>query len=360
MRHAVELYLKDTALQLVSLAAHRKATVTFDLDGSHDIGKIWQHIVSHSQAIDRRYAPLLTELHPYIDDLEKIDATGQVFRYPFSNLNKKHLEDVAVINVIVLKQRFGELIELLKQLNYLNSDLGDEYRLGTFTNVLSRKDLFEIAKMLPPRAQWSHSVFSEAKDSIREKYVLSMKQFCVALDKIQGHYEMADIIGAPLELPNLPRSELFVFFDCWVNRQKKNSTREKFPDEDVLGSDGFIEVMKRDFLEEDEDWRKLKGQISPDTLAQIRAVYGIGYEKAGCELHPHFFDSLQKELNYFFRDDSKKYRARVLHYLRKSRLIECVVRGLKYMGQSALSLEVEGRYLTANTTQAAARNYGLR
>lgn len=157
MRHAVELYLKSTARQFVTLAAYRKSEIIFNLEGSHHIGRIWKHIVEHSQSIDRRYAPLVAQLTPHIDDLASVDATGQVFRYPFSNENHKHLTDLAVINTLVLKKRFDDLISLLKQLDYLNDQLVQEYGLGTFTKVLSRADLLDIASMLPRRAQWGGS-----------------------------------------------------------------------------------------------------------------------------------------------------------------------------------------------------------
>ena len=346
MRHAVELYLKSTAQQFVKMAGYREKSIVFNLDGSHHIGKIWQHIVENSASIDRRYAPLVAELTPYIDDLAGVDATGQVFRYAFSSENNKHLTDLAVINILVLKNRFGELIRLLTRLDLLNYHLDAEYGLGTFTKDLSRSDLVDIASMLPQRAQWAEPIFDEAKAVIKAKYHLGSQSFTEALRVIQKNPEMAQIIGAPVELPDFPLPTVFALLDAWIERLGPKLERTKSREIVSSGSDEFGESILASLREDHAAWEKVKEHLTPDVFAQIKAVHSIGYEEVKCELHPRFLESYQIVLRRAFDSEGNQFRDAVMHVMRKSRIVQNIILGLKSLGQNALAGEIEHRYRT--------------
>lgn len=152
MRHAVELFLKSFVEYLARLGSLRGEMVSsVEILKLHDLEKIWDWVKRYSGRFDRRYSSLVSALDEHVLDIAKIDPTGQVFRYPFNLDSKKHLVDLALINVIVLKGRFGFLEKNLKELNRLNEKLSDEYGLGTFTAHLSRMQLIEIAKLLPKK-----------------------------------------------------------------------------------------------------------------------------------------------------------------------------------------------------------------
>jgi len=121
MRHAIQLFLKAAVVSLAQLAKCRSSVIpVFDLAGSHDLGNIWTYVKKYALNFDQRYRKLLGELDQYIVDVAEIDATGQVFKYPFDLHNKKHLTSVSVINVVVLKERRDILERLLRSLNCLN------------------------------------------------------------------------------------------------------------------------------------------------------------------------------------------------------------------------------------------------
>ncbi|MDP1363250.1 hypothetical protein Q6303_29100, partial [Klebsiella variicola] len=73
----------------------------------------------------------------------------------YSTEAKKHLTDVSVINVLVLRDQFRVIREQLEELAGLTQWLEREYSTGVFTKNLSREDLHAIAVQLPPRHSWS-------------------------------------------------------------------------------------------------------------------------------------------------------------------------------------------------------------
>lgn len=162
MRHAVELFLKGTVNHLAQLASIcSKKIPAFDIAKSHDLGRIWSHVKENAIAADKRYASLINSLEEYVVDIAKIDSTGQVFRYPFDVDNQKHLTDLAVINLALLKKRFNFLEARLRELNRLSESLIDEYGRGTFTPNLSRAQLIEVASLLPSRKNWGEAEFNK-------------------------------------------------------------------------------------------------------------------------------------------------------------------------------------------------------
>lgn len=93
---------------------------------------------TESELLDSRYVSLNSEINQIILDIASVDSTGQTFRYPNSNESQKHLTEVSIINIIVLKEKFAELEQSLDLLHRLNLWLRDEYQQGTHTSKLSR------------------------------------------------------------------------------------------------------------------------------------------------------------------------------------------------------------------------------
>ncbi len=217
MRHAVELFLKSTAERLEVLASIKKRPVqALDLVGTHDLHKIWKHVKDTSSVLDTRYRPLLAPLEEHVDDIASIDATGQVFRYPFDSKQNKHLVEVSVINVLHLRRRFLEMEKLLLALDRLNDDLISEYGWGTFTAHLSRVQLIELARNLPARDRWRDPEFDAVKAELQGQYDLTSREFSKALNFIQRRHEMAPLIGQRVEIRGLTELALRTYFDQWI------------------------------------------------------------------------------------------------------------------------------------------------
>jgi len=85
MRHSVELRLKGAIEEVIKIGNIKKLNLSFDLPGSHDIGKIWGFFKNESVKLDKRYENVIVSLNQTITDIAEIDATGQTFRYPIDS-----------------------------------------------------------------------------------------------------------------------------------------------------------------------------------------------------------------------------------------------------------------------------------
>lgn len=171
----------------------------------------------HAVAFDRRYKEKLSTLEPLIHCIGETDPTGQTFRYSYSTEAKKHLTDVSVINVLVLRDQFRVIREQLEELAGLTQWLEREYSTGVFTKNLSRKDLHAIAVQLPPRHSWSDpaSGLDDIIQTIKSENDIGSKELTEALNKIQDCRDLARIIGLPVTIPGLAMSDLLTLNDFW-------------------------------------------------------------------------------------------------------------------------------------------------
>jgi hypothetical protein len=55
-----------------------------------------------------------------------------------------------------------------------------ERRTGSFTADCSRRDLFEIARMLPDRSKWKEPTFDNAKAEIKRRFSIGSNKFSVS------------------------------------------------------------------------------------------------------------------------------------------------------------------------------------
>ena len=103
MRHAIELFLKNVTAKVAQIGETRGASLPyFYLVASHGPRLIWGYGKTHAPTTDERFADLVSKLDEYVMDVADMDATGQVFRYPFDLENKKHLTSIGVINFVDL------------------------------------------------------------------------------------------------------------------------------------------------------------------------------------------------------------------------------------------------------------------
>lgn len=222
LRHSVELTIKGQIEDLSQLAKLRKQPLAPDTDiekvlNQHDIMNLWAFFSGHAVAFDRRYKEKLSTLEPLIHCIGETDPTGQTFRYSYSTEAKKHLTDVSVINVLVLRDQFRVIREQLEELAGLTQWLEREYSTEVFTKNLSRKDLHAIAVQLPPRHSWSDpaSGLDDIIQTIKSENDIGSKELTEALNKIQDCRDLARIIGLPVTIPGLAMSDLLTLNDFW-------------------------------------------------------------------------------------------------------------------------------------------------
>jgi hypothetical protein len=243
LRHAVELMIKGQIQDLIGLARLRKYRDIADIDvekalNQHDIENLWAFFSKHAIANDRRYRELISASDPLISCIAETDPTGQTFRYSYSNDAQKHLTDVSLINVLVLRDQFIRLRDGLEKIRALTDWLSQEYRTETFTKSLNRSDLMAIAIKLPPHHLWSES--SSGLDDVRLKiksdYSIGSAELTEAIKKIRACRDMARQIGISVTIPGLSFGDMVALNDFWKLAWSRDVLESELRD-DIYGSE---------------------------------------------------------------------------------------------------------------------------
>lgn len=197
-RHHVELFLKR---QIQRVAGLRQTTFDQSLLGEHHLGRLVDELASLCELADRRLPKHLQPLRSSIEAFAEIDPTGQTFRYRRSRTDELHLDQLQHINLEPLEQTFKKLYEGTEEFERQVDALSYEYSQGTVTPELSRFELAQLAKTLPPRATWAtNPKFDVVKKEFIDRFALSGKTFSRAVDLIQNHHEFAGHIGVEISL----------------------------------------------------------------------------------------------------------------------------------------------------------------
>lgn len=334
MRHSIELRIKYSIVALREIAFHKKnKTVFFDLDKSHDIGVIWKFFKENSVKLDGRYHSLTDELDGFLCDLSKVDSTGQVFRYPYSNEKQKHLTEISIINLINLKEGFRYIEEKFDELNNLNKYLSYEYMQGTCTSDLSRFDIKKISFELPHKSLWGLEGFNGIKECLAKKYKISKKQLSVAIDIIKNNYEFALNIGLNLGLKGLSDEQLVSFVSKWqsiyggrVNEDGSGGVK------DGMEVDRIISYLRR----EDDLWCYYSDRLSHDNVAGLYALFYFHRELDFSERYVFLYNEYLRE----FKMNSSVSKEDFMHLARKANLIEAVVESLEFLGKKNLVIQI--------------------
>jgi len=235
-RHAIELGLKmliDSVLRIVELRG-AKIEAPVDLADvkkrlhTHDINRLTS-IISEICYVDNRIADIFAS-HSANIELFFLDPEGDMFKYRYSKEGVEHLEDGG-IGQICLDLFVGQFLELQKQLASANIELRqlvDEYQLGTFTKILSRKQLFEIASELPPLSEWTDTSFDSIKRSLQTKYRVSSNELSKAINIIKKHREMSVKIGCENKFRDLSPRAIADYKKLFLSRQAEEEGAPAF------------------------------------------------------------------------------------------------------------------------------------
>ncbi|WP_447724470.1 hypothetical protein [Enterobacter asburiae] len=250
LRHSVELTIKGQIEDLSQLAKLRKKPLAPETDiekvlNQHDIMNLWTFFSGHAAAFDRRYKEKVSALEPLIRCIGETDPTGQTFRYSYSTEARKHLTDVSVINVLVLRDQFRVIREQLEELTGLTHWLWKEYSTGVFTKNLSRKDLHAIAVQLPPRHLWSDPAagLDGIRETIKSEYNIGSKELTEALKKIENCRDLALIIGLPVTVPGLTMTDLITLNDVWKMAWDRDALKDELRNDISSVSDSPIKPV---------------------------------------------------------------------------------------------------------------------
>lgn len=342
MRHAIELFLKSAADDLIRIGEMRDVALPpFSHKESHDLGLIWRYVKGHALTTDERLAEIVRGLDEYVLDVAAMDASGQVFRYPFDLENKKHLSEIGIINFLVLKVRFNEVERLLLALSRMTDKLVEEYGWGTFTKKLSKHQLRQLAMELPPRSAWQEASFHDVKATLMVKFKLSGNDFSKALKLIQQRHELAACIGVQLPIPGFTLEALQRFFDHWC---KVNELKHviKPPPPRIVGSDELHAAL-RDYGTLLVSAKALASEISFEEFAAIQALFEFEDEAPVSEAFDPVLSIYQNRIDRH-RADPEEYLRVLSRMMGKKRAFERILYSLDMLGQTEAVEAVLARY----------------
>jgi hypothetical protein len=338
MRHSIELRLKGAIEEITELSKIKGINLPFfDLVGSHDIGNIWKYFKENSKTLDIRFKIVHEKLDATIVDIAEIDPTGQTFRYPFNNENKKHLVNQKIINCEILRFKFNELEKNLDDLILLTNLLIDEYKLGTFTTKFSRVQIFQFVKDLPPYSQWCQSSFIKIKMKLKTDYNLSNNDFSKIIDQIKNNYELSYKIAIKKDLAYLSDLEILEICDIWVTYFEPKF-RELYNQTDLTSEDNSSESIE-EWIKNAELHKKgmslLENKISVDYVADLQALYYLSIDQHQYSENYIFqFKYFQDEAKYKILSDSLD------HLLSKSTFLAELLKSLFFLNQRDLAEQI--------------------
>ncbi|MBV7307632.1 hypothetical protein KVY11_02890 [Acinetobacter sp. CWB-G5] len=338
MRHSIELRIKGAIQEFSELARiKKKKQPSFDLISSHDIGNIWSYFKTNSEILDIRFKTVNDKLDATIIDMAEIDSTGQTFRYPLNNENKKHLVDQKIINCAILKIKFNELEKHLDDLILLTNLLIDEYKLGTFTSKLSRAQIFNFAKILPSYHEWSKISFKEIREDLKYNYNLSNNDFSKILNYIKNNYELSYKIGLKKNLAFLGDTDILEICDIGVTYFEPKF-RELYNHTDLASEDNSSDQIEA-WITNAELHKKgmtlLRNKLSADYVADLQALYYLSIDQHQYSENYMFrFKNFQNEARYKILSDSLD------HLLSKSTFLEELLKRLFFLDQIDLAEKI--------------------
>lgn len=342
MRHAMELYLKEATEHLTAIGEKRGVPLpNFKLVDSHDLGLLWGFVKTHALKTDERLAEPIGKLEEYVTDVACMDATGQVFRYPFDLANRKHLTNIGVINFMVLKRRFNEAEQLLKLLNRTITQLAAEYAWGACTKRLSRLQLHRIAAELPKYAEWTEPSFAEAKAKVKTKYKIGSAELTKAINIIKARHEMAARIGIEVPIAGFSLGALERFFDQWCKANDLDLVINPPPPRIVSPAE-IVDALQDD-LHRQELGNELANELDPEEFAAIKALFCFYSEAPVTEAFELVLSTCQREAERH-QIHPEEYRQSVRNMLSKIRVFEKILCSLDLLGRSAELEAVITRY----------------
>lgn len=283
-RHAIELALKFTTDRLLEADLLKNDGIKRD----HNIRVYWERL-NGADVGDEKLRTVIAGLKPFVESVSRIDADGQELRYHRNRDNDRSLSEYSTANLKLIQHSLRELEKLLRDLKYRSVDFVDEWKSGC-TARCSRRDLFEIARMMPVRKDWATKAFDDQKEKVKARFQLSNRQFSNALHTIQGNREMAAIVGIENDLLYLTDDDVM-----WVAEQWRRVHPVRDENENGgMGLDYFdasrFEGMKERLALYAQVIEAIKDRLSGDALADLEAIFYIERDRIFTEYYPRRVD----------------------------------------------------------------------
>lgn len=326
-RHAIELALKFTTDCLLECSLLKNDGIK----RNHDIRTYWERL--HKADLgDEKLRTVIAGLMPFVESVSRIDADGQELRYHRNRDNYPSLSEYSTANLKLIQHSLRELEKLLRDLKYRSVDFVNEWKSGACTARCSRRDLFEIARMMPSRKDWSTQAFDDQREKVKARFQLSNRQFSNALNTIQGNREMAAVVGIENDLLHLTDDDVMWVVEQWRRIHPVRDENEN----GGLGLDYFdtsrFEGMKERLALYAQVIEAIKDSLSGDALADLAAIFYIERDSIFTEYYPRRVNQARRE--HAVANDSEQ---EIRHLIEKTNLLRCLQRGAAKLGRLALA-----------------------
>lgn len=323
-RHALELSLKFTINKL-----HKMGVTKVAPRKSHDIVSHWK-LLQASELGDEALREYVTALDPFVTSLSQIDDDGQELRYPENRAGQKSLAGRSLANIEVIRASLDALCKVIARLKYRLSDLGYERATGSYTTKCSRRDLLEIARMLPKRSDWQEPAFAKAKANVMKRFSLIDREFSKTVSVIEGNREMRCVIGLKTSLAHLSDQNALFAIEQWTRLHPARTVGDG--PRIVRAADIEWHSMVehgRIALEVDKAVLEV---LTPDEIADLETTYYIGRDRRHCECYERMLEFTRKQHRI-----TNNLAVEVDHLMQKANFQEAVAHGVSRLGRPDLA-----------------------
>lgn len=306
-RHRIELFFKKFVDRLEKLNALKDRKYNrIPRKNIHDLRILWEYVEELSQ-VDKRYSEDIIDLNDFIKDYFDIDLTGETFRYPFNNNNQQHLEDRSRINLLVFKEQYDSMSQLINYIDKYSYEMIEEYYQKTYVGELSRYEIKDISIKLPDHSKWNTAIFKDTINHLREEYGISQRKLSQTIDVIKNHREFSRNIGLSVKVTEINRKTY----------QKVKQVRS--------------EIMQKDIDTYPETVGTLIGYLddilNKESCAVLRTFDEIGY-------HTLYSEEYDRHVEYYL--SFPQYIYELTDIILKNNAIDNIEAGMRICGQDHL------------------------
>ena len=324
-RHAVELSLKRVIEQL---STSGKTSMQRPVTG-HNIKELWTQFMDISTG-DKKSTDLRERLNVYIQIIADLDPDGQEFRYSKRIDGREIGNEQFLFGLPRVDIFIKELNEVLRKLRRRIDYFVDEIATGSVTKELSRSDLENISKRLPPRDQWKEADFRFICDEICFEYGLSNRALSRGIVKIKGHRQFGSNIGI--------EANLICAKDQTVMKIVEEHL-EKYPPHPAPAEPEIIILNHciKDILQDadfDEDIKRIERMVEASTVEELADVSTIYYLLKA----DNFIEFYEKTYGTRLQDFKQNGAGKSLsHIFEKLDLVTCLEMTIRKLGRIQLA-----------------------
>jgi hypothetical protein len=327
-RHGVELAFKFAIGEL-----HKMGVIAQSPPRDHNISGAYE-LLAKARLGDEALRGYVDSLAPYIESLSSIDDDGQMLRYSETQDGQKSMADHPLVNIAVVHGSLEKLSKVLFALKERTADLGQERNTGTHLGDCSRSDLFEIARMLPPRDKWKEASLDAAKAKVKARFAIGSAALTEALNTIQAHREMGAAIGLSYQLAHITDEHAKLVIKEWLKRHPP-----RMETENTLGVEP---LTLRDIKAWDESHRidrqvneTVRKALSGEEIADLEVIFYLGRDRQPTE----FYESNLARVLKKHALNAEPLMA-INHLMSKTNFLRCFAKGVERLGRPDLAHEL--------------------